>query len=104
MNVGAALIDAASKLRADLYFMGVTGVHPKAGRSTGDPEEAAVKRALHERSAETIVLASSEKLLAASAFVVTPLSEVATVVVPASTLPRVIGSIRASGVKVERTR
>lgn len=33
------MIDAASKLRADLYFMGVTGVHPKAGLSTGDAEE-----------------------------------------------------------------
>ena len=104
VNVGAALIDAASKLRADVYFMGVTGVHPRAGLSTGDAEEAAVKRALHERSAETIVLASSEKLLAASAFVVTSLSEVAAVVVPDSTPPRTMGSIRAGGVKVERAR
>ncbi|MBV8852912.1 MAG: DeoR/GlpR transcriptional regulator, partial [Sinobacteraceae bacterium] len=67
VNVGTALIDAASRLRADLFFMGVTGVHPQAGLSTGDAEEAGVKRALHERAAETIVLASSEKLLAASA-------------------------------------
>lgn len=104
VNVGAALIDAASRMRADLYFMGVTGVHPKAGLSTGDAEEAAVKRALHERSAETIILASSEKLLAASAFVVTPLSEAAAVVVPAATPPRTISAIKASGVKVERTR
>jgi DeoR/GlpR family transcriptional regulator of sugar metabolism len=104
VNVGAALIDAASKVRADAYFMGVTGVHPKAGLSTGDAEEAAVKRALHERSAETIVLASSEKLLAASAFVIAPLSEAAAVVVPASTPPRTISLIRACGVRVERTR
>jgi DeoR/GlpR family transcriptional regulator of sugar metabolism len=104
VNVGAALIESASRLRADLYFMGVTGVHPKAGLSTGDAEEAAVKRVLHERSAETIVLASSEKLLAASAFVVTSLSDVAAVIVPAGTSSRTIGSIRASGVKVERTR
>lgn len=104
VNVGAALIDAASKLRADLFFMGVTGVHPKAGLSTGDAEEAAVKRALHARAAETVVLASSEKLLAASAFVVTALSEVAAVIVPASTLPRTLSAIRAGGVKVERTR
>jgi DeoR/GlpR family transcriptional regulator of sugar metabolism len=104
VNVGAALIDAASKVRADSYFMGVTGVHPRAGLSTGDAEEAAVKRALHERSAETIVLASSEKLLAASAFVVAPLSEVAAVVVPASASPRKISSIRSCGVKVVRAR
>jgi len=52
--VGAAVIDAASRLRADIYFMGVTGVHPDAGLSTGDAEEAAVKRALHERAAELL--------------------------------------------------
>ncbi len=73
VGVGASVIDAASRLRADLYFMGVTGVHPEAGLSTGDAEEAAVKRALHERAAETVVLASSEKLMAASPFVVAAL-------------------------------
>ena len=73
VNVGAAVIDAAQRLRADIYFMGVTGVHPQAGLSTGDAEEAAVKRALHERAAETVVLASSEKLMAASPFLVTAL-------------------------------
>jgi DeoR/GlpR family transcriptional regulator of sugar metabolism len=70
VGVGASVIDAASRLRADLYFMGVTGVHPEAGLSTGDAEEADVKRALHKRAAETVVLASSEKLMAASPFVV----------------------------------
>jgi DeoR/GlpR family transcriptional regulator of sugar metabolism len=40
-NVGAAVIDAAARHRADIYFMGVTGVHPDAGLSTGDAEEAA---------------------------------------------------------------
>ena len=50
VNVGADVIDAASRLRADLFFLGVTGVHPDAGLSTGDAEEAAVKRALHARA------------------------------------------------------
>jgi DeoR/GlpR family transcriptional regulator of sugar metabolism len=30
-------------------FMGVTGVHPQAGLSTGDFEEAAIKRACRAR-------------------------------------------------------
>jgi DeoR/GlpR family transcriptional regulator of sugar metabolism len=102
--VGAAVIDAAARLRADIYFMGVTGVHPKAGLSTGDGEEAAVKRALHERAAETIVLASSEKLMAASAFVVTALHEVTTLVVPAATPERTFRALRIAGVKLKRSR
>src|ERR1700722_16049336 len=104
VNVGAAVIDAASRLRADIYFMGVTGVHPKAGLSTGDAEEAAVKRALHERAAETIVLASSEKLMAASPFLVTSLKEISLLVVPPKTQDRVVRELQAGGVKVERAK
>lgn len=102
VNVGAAVIDAAARMRADLYFMGVTGVHPEAGASTGDAEEAAVKRALHDRAAETVVLASAEKLMAASAFVVTPLQDLALIVVPARTPERTLRALRAAGVKVRR--
>ncbi len=100
--VGAAVIDAASRLRADLYFMGVTGVHPQAGSSTGDAEEAAVKRALHERAADTIVLASAEKLMAASPFLVTPLAQISRVIVPAKTPERIVRALRAGGAAVER--
>jgi DeoR/GlpR family transcriptional regulator of sugar metabolism len=104
VNVGATVIDAASRLRADLYFMGVTGAHPDAGLSTGDAEEAAVKRALHERSAETIVLASAEKLMAASPFLVASLQEISLLMVPHKTPERVVRSLRAGGVKVQRTK
>jgi DeoR/GlpR family transcriptional regulator of sugar metabolism len=104
VNVGATVIDAASRLRADLYFMGVTGVHPEAGLSTGDAEEAAVKRALHERAAETIVLASAEKLMAASPFLVASLQEISLLMVPNKTPERVVRSLRAGRVKVQRSK
>jgi DeoR/GlpR family transcriptional regulator of sugar metabolism len=68
-----------------MYFMGVTGVHPEAGLSTGDLEEAYMKRALSERAAETIVLASHEKLGVASAYVIMPVTEMSTLVVEKST-------------------
>ena len=56
--------------------MGLTGVHPKTGLTTGDYEEAAVKRALSRASAETFVLASAEKLNAASPYEVIGLEEI----------------------------
>jgi DeoR/GlpR family transcriptional regulator of sugar metabolism len=98
--VGASVVEAAARFRADLYFMGVTGVHPQAGLSTGDHEEAAVKRALHACAAETVVLASHEKLGAASSFVVAPLNELATLVVPARTPARTVRAFRAAGAAV----
>jgi DeoR/GlpR family transcriptional regulator of sugar metabolism len=102
VNVGATVIDAASRLRADIYFMGVTGVHPEAGLSTGDAEEAAVKRALHERAAETIVLASEEKLMAASPFLVTSLTDISLLVVPLKTPNPIVRALRAGGTLVRR--
>jgi DeoR/GlpR family transcriptional regulator of sugar metabolism len=81
VNVGAGAVEEIRRIRADLYFMGVTGIHPDAGLSTGDLEEANIKRALMTASAETVVLASSEKLGGASAYVIAPLGEVSTLVV-----------------------
>lgn len=100
VNVGASVIEAATRLRADLYFMGVTGIHPQAGLSTGDGEEAAVKRALHASAAETVVLASHEKLLAASPFVIAPLRELATLAVPAGTPAKTLRVFRSAGLNV----
>jgi DeoR/GlpR family transcriptional regulator of sugar metabolism len=102
VNVGAAVIEAAARLRADLYLMGVTGVHPQAGLSTGDAEEAAVKHALHQRAAETVVLASSEKLLAASPFVVAPLAALSALIVPAATPEKTLRALRQGGAPVRR--
>ena len=102
VNVGADVIAAASRLRADLFFLGVTGVHPDAGLSTGDAEEAAVKRALHARAAETVVLASPEKLMAASPFVVAPLSEISLLAVARATPASLIRKLRVSTGVVQR--
>lgn len=98
--VGAATVDAASRLNADLYFMGATGVHVEAGLTTGDYEEACIKRALHARAAETVLMASPEKLGAASAHVIAPTPELATLIVPAGTPGDVRRRYEALGVAV----
>ena len=100
VNVGASVVEAAAQLRADLYLMGVTGVHAEAGLTTGDFEEAAVKRALHQRAAETVVLATADKLGAASAFTVAPLKALAGLVVPAATPARVRNALKTAGAPV----
>lgn len=80
---GAAAVESARGVHADLFLLGVTGVHPEAGLTTGDADEAAMKRALARQAADTYVLASSEKIGAASRFAVLPLSEVAGVITDA---------------------
>lgn len=98
--VGASTAQAISAIRADTYFMGVSGVHPQAGLSTGDMEEASVKRALFANAAETVVLASSEKLGVASAYVVAPLSAAITLVVAHDVKKATLQPYRRLGVQL----
>jgi DeoR/GlpR family transcriptional regulator of sugar metabolism len=74
--------------------MGVTGVHEDYGLTTGDPEEAAIKRAICELAAETIVLASNEKLGAVSPCLITPLTEINTLLAAGSLPPKLNARLR----------
>lgn len=80
---GAATVEAAMRINADLFLLGVTGVSVEFGLTTGDSDEAVVKRTFAERSAETFVLASAEKIGAASPFLVLPLEAVSGVITDA---------------------
>lgn len=79
--VGAGAAEQIGAVRADLYFMGVAGIHAELGLTTGDAEEAAIKRLMVRQAAETVVLASAEKLGAVSPFTVVSLAEVETLLV-----------------------
>jgi DeoR/GlpR family transcriptional regulator of sugar metabolism len=102
VTVGAAAIESLGRIRADLYFMGVTGVHPEAGLSTGDLEEAHVKRALVRGAAETIVLASAEKLNAASPYVIVPLTDVSGLIVERDTPAATTAPYEKMGLAITR--
>jgi DeoR/GlpR family transcriptional regulator of sugar metabolism len=79
--VGAAAIEAIRQIRADTFFLGVTGIHPEAGLTTGDLEEAHIKRAFIAAAAETVVLVSSEKLNAASPYLIAPVTDASSIIV-----------------------
>jgi DeoR/GlpR family transcriptional regulator of sugar metabolism len=98
--VGAAALEAIARIRADIYFMGVTGVHAEIGLTTGDAEEAAVKRALCRFAAETIVLASHEKLGAASPYIVVSLGEIDAILVEAATAEAALAPLRERGAMI----
>ncbi|HGM4944479.1 TPA: DeoR/GlpR family DNA-binding transcription regulator [Serratia marcescens] len=100
VSVGAAAVEAMSYIRADLYFMGVTGVHPTAGLSTGDLEEAYIKRALAARAAETVVLASAAKLNAASQYAIGDITLAHTIIVERATDDALIAPLQQVGVSV----
>jgi DeoR/GlpR family transcriptional regulator of sugar metabolism len=100
--VGASTLEAIVQIRADVYFMGVCSLHPQAGLSTGDFEEAGIKRALCRAAAETIVLASSEKLATASPYQVVGLSEIDGIVVDRQTSTALLQPYLDLGIAVHR--
>ena len=97
---GAAAHEAIGRVSVDLFFLGVTGIHPTVGLTTGDADEAAIKRAWTERAAETYVLGSGEKIGAASPFEVVPLAAVTAVITDAGAPERGVAELRAAGVDV----
>lgn len=94
---GAAAAEAAGAISADRFFLGVTGIHDSAGLTTGDLDEAAMKRTLASRAAETFVLGSAEKIGAASRFQVLPLHDVASIVADPDAAPASLAALRAAG-------
>jgi DeoR/GlpR family transcriptional regulator of sugar metabolism len=97
---GAAAVEAAQAFTADLFLLGVTGIHHEAGLTTGDADEAAMKRALSRRVAETYVLGSAEKIGAASQFTVLPLASVSGVITDADASTRAVVDLVNVGVNV----
>ena len=100
--VGAPAIEAISRIHADTYFMGVTGIHPKFGLTTGDFEEAHVKKALSSSAAETIVLGSSEKLNAVSPYVIAPMSGITGMIVAAGTRSKLLAPYARLGLTITK--
>lgn len=100
VTCGAAAAEAANGITADVFLLGVTGVHPQAGLTTGDPDEAAMKRTLSRRAADTWVLASAEKIGTASPFAVLPLSQVTGIITDADPATEPIRQLLAADVTV----
>jgi DeoR/GlpR family transcriptional regulator of sugar metabolism len=100
VTCGATAAEAAQGVTADLFLLGVTGVHPDAGLTTGDGDEAAMKRTLARRAADTYVLASAEKIGAASAFTVLALADVTAVITDAPSTDPTVEQLQAAGTTV----
>ena len=102
VTMGTAALEALACISADLYFMGVTGVHADAGLSTGDLEEAYMKKALSEHASETIVLASAEKIGVASPYKILPIEKISGVIVENDTADNQLSAYKDLGITIIR--
>jgi len=102
VTVGAHAVDFIRSIRADACVLGVCALHPEAGLSTDELEEAYVKRAMVAASADVIALATTDKLRAGSPYVVAPVSEVTHLVAEAAAPDALLDPYRAVGIAVTR--
>lgn len=97
---GAAALAAIGTLRPDIFFLGATAIHPVHGLSTGNYEEAAVKRAILAQSAETIALMTEEKFDAVSPHRIMGVEETAGLIAPAGMAQEVSEPYRRKAVRI----
>ncbi len=102
VTVGASAVDMIRSVRADACLLGVCALHPEVGLTTDDLDEAEVKRAMVRASGEVIAPATSDKLRAASAYLVAPVQEVTHLVAEPDAPDELLDPYRALGLSVLR--
>lgn len=100
VNLGADTVDFFRQLRADTCFLGAYGLHPQAGLTVADAEEAAVKRAMVKASGHVVALVTPEKLGTAESHVVCEAGAIHTLVTAGTVPEEVLAAYRELGVRV----
>jgi len=103
VTTGAATIAWLNRYRPDQCFIGMTGIHPDQGITTGDGEDAEVKRAIIARSGSAILLASSEKFGAVASFEIAPWSQIDGVVVARDMAQKALATFSDLGCTIHST-
>lgn len=98
--VGAIASEAISRLRPDLFFMGATALHLQFGATTGDAEEAAIKRLIASVSAETWLCLTENKLDMVSPCQIVPIDGLSGVIMSAEINEERRKPYGATGVKL----
>jgi DeoR/GlpR family transcriptional regulator of sugar metabolism len=100
VTMGTATLEELHMVRADLYLMGICSLHPEIGVSTDNLEEAYLKRAMMACAAETVALASPEKLNTAASYIVGELRELSEIITERTVPDELLEPYRALGVTI----
>jgi DeoR/GlpR family transcriptional regulator of sugar metabolism len=100
VNVGADTVEALRRVRADVCVLGVLALDAGVGLSVLDHEEAAVKRAMIEVSADVVAPAPVSKLGTVAPFVVSPASALTHLVTEAGAPEELLAPYRALGLTI----
>jgi DeoR/GlpR family transcriptional regulator of sugar metabolism len=79
--LGTSASEAIAGMRFDTFFLGATALDCENGLTTGDFDEAEIKRAIARRSGAIVCLMTADKINAASPFSILPLEKLSTLVI-----------------------
>jgi len=102
VTTGAAVVEQLSSMRVDLFFLGVCSLHPQVGISVPDLEECMVKRAMLDCAAESVALASAEKLGTASTHIVGPIQRIQHLITDETVPDAVLDEYKEKGLLVQQ--
>jgi DeoR/GlpR family transcriptional regulator of sugar metabolism len=98
--VGPYADSTLGNLNADVLFLGVHGLHPKAGLTTPNIAEASTNRCLVEAAQRMVVVADSSKLGVVALARIVPLSRADIVVTDEGASEEALEAMRLAGVEV----
>lgn len=98
--VGSIASAAIASMRPDIFFLGATAVHSRHGFTTGDFEEASIKRQIAAQSARTYVALTAEKLERASPVTIMPLEAATGIIVSGRAVAEQLEAIGSAGLDV----
>jgi DeoR/GlpR family transcriptional regulator of sugar metabolism len=102
VTTGIETIRVVESIRADLCFLGMCSLHPEVGITVGDRDEAFVKKAMIEASAEVVGLISVGKIGTCLPYLVGPASRLKRLITDASD-EDVLNLYRFQGIEVTST-
>ncbi len=102
VTMGTVTMEELRMIRADLYLLGICSLHPEVGISTGNLEEASLKRAMIACSAEVVALSSPEKLNTAAPYIVGELRELSEIITERTVSDKLLEPYRALGLTITR--
>lgn len=98
--VGSIASAAIATMRPDIFFLGATAAHPRHGFTTGDFEEAAIKRQIALQSTRTYVALTAEKLERASPVTIMPLEAATGIIIGRHAAAEQLEAMGSAGIEV----
>lgn len=98
--IGPSTIRAIRDFAIDKLFLGVNGIHPQRGLTSGNHDEAAVNRALVEQARRKIAVADHTKLGAVTSAVIGPATMIDTLITDTESTEEALAPFRELGIEV----